>query len=73
MEHIETEQQLRKAVHEVQRKWQLGAGDGVLHCVIDSTQAPSASSQRAAIVNPTAPAIPTQGVDNGPGLTVANS
>ena len=73
VEHIETEQQLRKAVHEVQRKWQLGAGDGVLHCVIDSTQAPSASSQRAAIVNPTAPAIPTQEVGNGPGLTVANS
>ena len=45
----------------------------MLHCVIDSTQAPSASSQRTAIVNPTAPAIPTQGVDNGPGLTVANS
>ena len=44
MEYIDSEEQLRTALYEVQRKWQLGAGDGVLHCAIDlAHHAPSSA------------------------------
>ena len=48
VEYIDSEEQLRTALHEVQRKWQLGAGDGVLHCAIDlAHHAPSSTTASA--------------------------
>lgn len=47
--YIETEQHLLTALHNVQRKWQLGAGDGVLHCAIYSSDDPKAPTAAPSI------------------------